>query len=82
MLRAYMLDFGGNWDKHIPLIEFPYNNNYQSSIGIAPYEVLYGRSCKTLICWMEMGDNAFLTSDLVAETTKNISFVIQKLKIE
>ena len=43
MLRMSVLDFGGSWDQHLPLIEFVYNNSYHSSIGIAPYEALYGR---------------------------------------
>ena len=51
MLRGCALDFFGSWDKYIPLMEFAYNNSYQSSICMAPYEALYGRRCRTLICW-------------------------------
>ena len=47
MLRAYVLDFEGGWAKYLPLVEFAYNNSYQTSIGMAPYEELYGRKCKT-----------------------------------
>ena len=43
MLRACVLDFKGNWDEYLPLIEFAYNNSFQSTIGMAPYEALYGR---------------------------------------
>ena len=50
MLRACVLDFKGGWAKFLPLAEFAYNNNYQASIGMAPYEALYGRKCRTLIC--------------------------------
>ena len=45
MMRAYVLEFRGNWDEHIPLMEFAYNNSFHSSIGMAPYEALYGRKC-------------------------------------
>ena len=45
MLRASVLDFKGSWEEHLPLVEFAYNNNYQESIRMAPYEALYGRPC-------------------------------------
>ena len=47
MLRACMLDFKGNWSNHLSLVEFAYNNSYQASIGMAPYEALYGRPCRS-----------------------------------
>ena len=50
MLRARMLDFKGNWSNHLSLVEFVYNNSYQVSIGMAPYEALYGRPCRSLAC--------------------------------
>ncbi|KAA0037766.1 putative polyprotein [Cucumis melo var. makuwa] len=50
MLRACVLQLKGSWDTHLPLMEFAYNNSYQSSIGMAPYEALYGRPCRTLVC--------------------------------
>ncbi|GKC23923.1 putative nucleotidyltransferase, ribonuclease H [Tanacetum coccineum] len=46
MLRAYVIDFGGNWDVHLPLAEFSYNNSYHSSIRCAPFKALYGRKCR------------------------------------
>ena len=55
MLRACALDYTGNWDQHLPLAEFAYNNNCHSSIEMAPYEALYGRRCRTPICWDEVG---------------------------
>lgn len=55
MLRACALEFHGSWDKHLPLMEFAYNNSYQASIGMAPYEALYGRRCRTPVCWNEVG---------------------------
>ncbi|KAJ0870205.1 putative ribonuclease H-like superfamily [Helianthus annuus] len=54
MLRACVIDFGGNWDSHLPLIEFSYNNSYHSSIEVAPFQALYGRKCRTPVCWAEI----------------------------
>ena len=68
MLRTCVLDFGGNWDSHLPLIEFSYNNSYHSSIGCAPFEALYGRKCRSPICWTEVGDNRITGPELIQET--------------
>ncbi|GJU44500.1 putative reverse transcriptase domain-containing protein [Tanacetum coccineum] len=56
MLRAYVLDFGGSWDVHLPLVEFSYNNSYYSSVRCAPFEALYGRKCRSPIMWAEVGE--------------------------
>lgn len=53
MLRAYALEFRGSWDIHLSLVEFTYNNSFHSSIGVAPYEALYGRRCRLPLCWIE-----------------------------
>ena len=50
MLRSSALDFEGNWEEHLSLVEFTYNNNYHSNIGMAPYKALYGRKCRLPIC--------------------------------
>jgi len=50
MLRACVIDIQGSWEEHLPLVEFAYNNSYHSSIGMAPYEALYGRPCRTPTC--------------------------------
>ncbi|WOG95287.1 hypothetical protein DCAR_0414599 [Daucus carota subsp. sativus] len=55
MLRVCALDFEGSWDEHLPLVEFSYNNSYHASIGMPPYEALYGRKCRSPICWDEVG---------------------------
>ena len=54
MLRGCVIDYEGSWDQHIPIVEFVYNNSFQSSIGMAPYEALYGRKCRTPLCWTEL----------------------------
>ncbi|GJW61809.1 putative reverse transcriptase domain-containing protein [Tanacetum coccineum] len=56
MLRAYIIDFEKSWDKHLPLVEFSYNNSYHSSIKAAPFEALYGRKYRSPVCWAEVGD--------------------------
>ncbi|GJT08546.1 putative reverse transcriptase domain-containing protein [Tanacetum coccineum] len=57
MLRACVLDFGKGWDRHLALVEFSYNNNYHTIINAAPFEALYGRKCRSHICWAEVGDS-------------------------
>ncbi|XP_048627476.1 uncharacterized protein LOC125596341 [Brassica napus] len=54
MLRAVVLDWGDSWEKHLPLVEFAYNNSFHTSIGMSPYEALYGRPCRTRLCWTQM----------------------------
>ncbi|GJT07792.1 ribonuclease H-like domain-containing protein [Tanacetum coccineum] len=54
MLRSCVIDFGSSWDRHLPLVEFSYNNSYHASIKAAPYEALYGRKCRSPVCWSEM----------------------------
>ncbi|KAK1427857.1 hypothetical protein QVD17_16555 [Tagetes erecta] len=72
MLRACALDFGKRWESHLPLIEFSYNNSYHTSIKMAPFEALYGRKCRSPICWAEVGDSQITGPDLVHETTEAI----------
>ncbi|GKB99772.1 reverse transcriptase domain-containing protein [Tanacetum coccineum] len=57
MLHACVIDFGSSWDRHMPLVEFSYNNSYHASIKAAPYEALYGRKCRSPVCWSEVGDS-------------------------
>ncbi|GJW26560.1 putative reverse transcriptase domain-containing protein [Tanacetum coccineum] len=54
MLRACVIDFGYGWERHLPLIEFLYNNSYHASIKAAPFEALYGRKCRSPVCWAEV----------------------------
>ncbi|XP_059631134.1 uncharacterized protein LOC132274009 [Cornus florida] len=68
MLRACVLDFGGNWEDHLPLVEFAYNNSYQSSIEMAPFEALYGRPYRSPVCWTVVGETAALGPNIVLET--------------
>ncbi|GKB06108.1 putative nucleotidyltransferase, ribonuclease H [Tanacetum coccineum] len=72
MLRACVIDFGGSWDRHLPLVEFSYNNSYHASIKAAPFEALYGRKCRSPVCWNEVGDSQLTGLELIRETTKKI----------
>ncbi|GAU49453.1 hypothetical protein TSUD_407400 [Trifolium subterraneum] len=81
MLRACVLEDGGNWSKHLHLVEFAYNNSYHASIGMAPYEALYGRKCRTPLCWTEVGDKGVLGPDIIQETTLKIKSVREHMKV-
>ncbi|GKA21310.1 putative reverse transcriptase domain-containing protein [Tanacetum coccineum] len=72
MLRACVIDFGSSWDRHLPLVEFSYNNSYHASIKAAPYEALYGRTCRSLVCWSEVGDSQLTSPELIREMTEKI----------
>ncbi|GJY50024.1 putative reverse transcriptase domain-containing protein [Tanacetum coccineum] len=67
MLRACIIDFGGNWDVHLPLAEFSYNNSYHSSIQCAPFEALYGRKCRSPVLWAEIGESSLIGPELPLE---------------
>ncbi|KAJ9557045.1 hypothetical protein OSB04_011659 [Centaurea solstitialis] len=75
MLCACVLEFGGSWDDHLPLIEFSYNNSYHASIQCAPYEALYGRRCRSPLNWLEVGESRLIRPDIVQETTDKIKLV-------
>ena len=81
MLRGYMLDFLESWDRYIPLMEFAYNNNYQSSIGMAPYEALYGRKCRTPVCWTDLNEQNVIGPDILKETKEKVRVIQQRLKV-
>ncbi|KAL4023235.1 hypothetical protein IC575_016986 [Cucumis melo] len=81
MFRACVLQLKGSWDTHLPLMEFAYNNNYQSSIGMAPYEALYGRPYKTPVCWNEGGERKLVGPELVQIMTNNIKLIRENLRI-
>ncbi|GJY98170.1 hypothetical protein Tco_0515080 [Tanacetum coccineum] len=72
MLRACMIDFGSSWDRHLPLVEFAYNNSYHASIKAEPYEALYGRKCRSPVCWSEFGDSQLTGPELIHDTTEKI----------
>ncbi|GKE34318.1 putative reverse transcriptase domain-containing protein [Tanacetum coccineum] len=81
MLRACAIDFGGNWDTHLPLVEFSYNNKYHSSVKCAPFEALYGRKCRTPIAWAKVGESKLFGPEIVQETTDKIGQIKERLKV-
>ncbi|GJT33355.1 putative reverse transcriptase domain-containing protein [Tanacetum coccineum] len=72
MLRTCVIDFGNGWERHLPLIEFSYNNSYHASIKVALFEALYGRKCRSPICWAEVRDAQLTGPELIHETTEKI----------
>ena len=80
MLRACVIDFGGNWDTHLPLAEFSYNNSYHASAKCAPFEALYGRKCRSPVLWAEVGDTRLIGPEIVQETTDKVVMVKERLK--
>nr|GEY90950.1 putative reverse transcriptase domain-containing protein [Tanacetum cinerariifolium] len=79
MLRACVIDFGNSWDRHLPLVEFSYNNSYHMSIKAAPFEALYGRKCRSTVCWSEVGDSQLTGPELIHETTEKIVQIKNRL---
>nr|GFC27214.1 reverse transcriptase domain-containing protein [Tanacetum cinerariifolium] len=72
MLWAWAIDFGKGWEKHLPLVEFSYNNSYHASIKAAPFEELYGQKCRSPVCWAKVGDMQLTGPKIIHETTKKI----------
>ncbi|KAA3487303.1 DNA/RNA polymerases superfamily protein [Gossypium australe] len=70
MLHCCVLEFEGNWEKFLSLVEFTFNNSFQSSIKMAPYEALYGRKCGTPLCWTELSEKKIHRVDLIREKGK------------
>ena len=77
MLRACVISSKGSWEKWLPLAEFSYNNSYQESINMAPFEALYGRKCRTPLNWVESGERRYYIIDLVKEAEQQVR-TIQK----
>ncbi|XP_017970404.1 PREDICTED: uncharacterized protein LOC108660660 [Theobroma cacao] len=82
MLRACVIDFIGSWDRHLPLVEFAYNNSFQSSIGMAPYEALYERKCRTPLCWDEVGERKLFNAKLIDLTNDKIKIGLVAYRLE
>ena len=80
MLRVCALDFEGNWDDHLRLIEFSYNNSYHASIRMPPYEALYGRKCRSPVYWDDVGERKILGPELVQQTKEAVELIRDRLK--
>jgi hypothetical protein len=80
LLRSYVLEFGVNWEDLLALVEFTYNNNHQTTIGMASYEALYGRKCRTPIYWEEVGERKLLGPEIVQLTTNKVRVIKKTMK--
>ena len=73
-LRACVLD-QGSWEEQFPIVEFTYNNSYQASIQMEPYKALYGRPCRSPLCWTEVGEISNTGPDLIRDTSEKVSLI-------
>ncbi|GKE41344.1 putative reverse transcriptase domain-containing protein [Tanacetum coccineum] len=80
MLQACVIDFGKGWEKHLPSVEFPYNNSYHASIKATPFEAHYGQKCRSPVCWAEVGDVQLTGPEIIHETTEKIVQIRQRLQ--
>nr|GEV45297.1 putative reverse transcriptase domain-containing protein [Tanacetum cinerariifolium] len=80
MLRACVIDFVNGWERHLPLVEFSYNNSYHASIKAALFEALYGRKCRSPVCWAEVGDAQLTGPELIHEITEKIVQIKQRIQ--
>ncbi|GKE07434.1 putative reverse transcriptase domain-containing protein [Tanacetum coccineum] len=80
MRRACVIDFGKGSERHLPLVEFSYNNSYHASIKAAPFEALYGQKCRSPVCWTEVGDVQITRPEIIYETTEKIVQIRQRLQ--
>ena len=79
MLRACVLDLKGSWEEHLPLVDFSYNNSYQASLQMAPYEAFYGRPCRFLVCCTEVGEITTTGPELVRDTSEKLDLIRKRL---
>jgi hypothetical protein len=79
MLRACALQYGRSWDKSLPYVEFSYNNSYQESLKMAPFEMLYGRRCRTPLFWNETAQWKVFGTDILQEAEKQVRMVRENL---
>ncbi|KAG8501112.1 hypothetical protein CXB51_003183 [Gossypium anomalum] len=80
MLRCCILEFNGSWERYLPLIEFAYNNSFQSSIKMAPYEALYGHKCRTPLFWTELSESKIFRVDLIKDAEQKVKIIRESLK--
>nr|GFB48434.1 putative reverse transcriptase domain-containing protein [Tanacetum cinerariifolium] len=81
ILCACVIDFGKGWVNHLPSVKFSYNNSYHASIKAAPFEALYGKKCRSPICWNEVGEFHLTGPEIVQETTKKIVQIKQRIQV-
>src|SRR3954471_9906071 len=80
MLRSCVISFGNKWEESLPFAEFLYNNSYQASLKMAPFEVLYGRKCRTLLNWSETGERTLIGPDIIQHAEDQVRVIREHLK--
>ena len=80
-MRACALDYGSSWDDNFPYAEFSYNNSYQASLKMAPFEAWYVRRCRTPLMWDEVGDRQLFGPDLIKESEEKVKLIRDRLKV-
>ncbi|GKF86852.1 putative reverse transcriptase domain-containing protein [Tanacetum coccineum] len=80
MLRPCVIDFGNGWVKHLPLVEFSYNNSYHASIKAVTFEALYEQKCRSPVCWVEVGQVQLTDPEMVQETTEKVIQIKQRIQ--
>jgi hypothetical protein len=81
MLRACTLQYGRSWDKSLPYTKFSYNNSYQESLKMAPFEMLYGRRCRTPLFWSETGEQKVFGPNILQEAKQQVRMVRENLRV-
>ena len=79
-MRACVLTYGKDWEQSLPYAEFSYNNSYQASMGMSPFEALYGRKCRTPLMWSKVGERALVGPALIKEAEERVAEIREKLK--
>ena len=80
LLRSCVLDWQGSWEDHLPLVEFAYNNSFQSTIGMAPFVALYGRPCRSPSHWLDRKDPVIVGPEMIDETVKIVNLIRKRMK--
>lgn len=74
------MEFQESWEEHLSKIEFSYNNSYHSSIGMAPHEALYGRKCRSPLCWNDIAETLILGPEYIDQTIEHVRMIQEKMK--
>nr|KYP71426.1 Retrotransposable element Tf2 [Cajanus cajan] len=80
LLRACVLDHLGSWEEVLSLVEFTYNNSFHASIGMTPFEALYGRRCRTPLCWYQDGESVVVGPELIQQTIEKVKMIQERMK--
>ena len=80
ILTMCVMDLGGSWGDHLPLVEFAYNNSYHGSIEMVPCEALYGRKCRSLWCWDEIGERELTGPEIIQDPAEKVTLIKRRLE--